>query len=171
MRKPPITDKENAAASILTTVLTQTVKYQRATVPLQSIYQGVPQHDLNWLKSGVAALKGLNMLGMNGNEIGVTDGGKAYLNFWQTFEPDPQTPEALEAHATPSPKLDALRLSINRDVRFVPPPSSRRSELPTVPAGLASEKKGGWNFWLVAFVIFMIYCAGTFLYQAGKASG
>lgn len=81
------------------------------------------------------------MLGMNGNEIGITDGGKAYLNFWQTFEPDPKTPEAIEAHATPSPKLDALRLSINRDVRFDPPPSTRQSELPTVPAALADGKK------------------------------
>lgn len=170
MKKPPLSQREFAVASILTTVLTQNVKHQKATVPLIAIYQGIPQPDLNWLKSGVAALIDLDMLGMRGNEIGVTDGGKAYLDFFNRFEPDPKTPEEIEAHATPSPKLDALRLSMSRDVRFEPPPSARGANIPSAPTPLGSREKSMWNFWTVSFVLFMVYCVGSFLYAAGKAA-
>lgn len=159
----PITENENVAMAVLTVVLTPCVKFNRATVPWSKIYDGLSQTDLNWLKSGVSALLELNMLGREGVEIGVTDGGKAYMAFWQQLS---SATDTSKADKEPSPRLDALRLAINKDARLSPPVFRKNPTVDQVLPPTASTSM--WSFWTIAFLIFMIFCLGNFIRVAAR---
>lgn len=147
----PITENELSAMTMLMFVMTPCTAARRTSIPISTALNGVNGQELAWLKNGISALLQHQLLGHAGSEIGVSNGGKAFLAYVTAAQADsPTLAEDIKDH----PVLDPIRAAIASDARFTPPPKNSENSIEV------TDTPSIFNVWTILF--FIIVALGLF---------
>lgn len=146
-----VTDKENMAMALMMFVMIPCTAAKVSKIPMARIFDGVPADELPRLRAGIDALLQYQLLGREGNDVGISMGGKVFLAYIEAVRSRSPT---LEVDIKDHPVLDPIRGAIARDPRFNAPVPLTHT--PKAAPAAKMDGPGIWNFWTILLVIVVV---------------